>query len=560
MNDLLKEVTELLKINKLSSLMEGEELRAASLGDPEELSKLRGAGGRDRVLRLPRIFASEMSVGQSIAEDSEERSIFELWMSGIDGKTPDEKIKEIQKFFNSDSLSENYTISQTLSHLQFVNCFVYIMKEFNPSVSGFLWEPLLAGLFGGKVQIGRQVPAGKAHDIADIRILTSGTDKPYSLKVLSGGDVKGSFKDLANHFKNAPNEEMIYEIIRKSTNDEMEFYRFTLDKNTIMEYLGGYPFRKVAVTKEIEFIMDPEQSEYVKIEDGILKIRHSDKNAVAKDLVIAHAPRSSKPAEEQATTIIKFTYTQAIERKHHDEMSLEPAGEAEKEAWNNKEIIFAGKYKAELAEYDGDTAVTQYRQEQDPKLRTGKAAKVWGNGKTFEKWSNLYGQTAGRPDLWADFWVQATDPDTGAPGFREKHQFLIPENQWAAKRYATLTITHEKVQVLFEKAAERIGYELKNMFNHLADLTDNIGRFFLSNCGGSGETAKCSKSDASNRGTAGEKAKQNASDLHKTTQASVEKLTAGDRQMALPFEHKITLTDLDSLIESMVKGTRKNKS
>ena len=65
--------------------------------------------------------------------------------------------------------------------------------------------------------------------------------------------------------------------------------------------------------------------------------------------------------------------------------------------------------------------------------------------------------------------------------------------------------------------------ELTDMFNHLADLTDNIGRFFLSNCGGAQKVQKCDKKDAANRGTAATEAKGNAANLKTAVDASIEK-------------------------------------
>jgi hypothetical protein len=55
------------------------------------------------------------------------------------------------------------------------------------------------------------------------------------------------------------------------------------------------------------------------------------------------------------------------------------------------------------------------------------------------------------------------------------------------------------------------------MFNSMAALTDNIGRFFLTDCGG-GEKGpkKCTSADSRKRNTAGRTAMQNAHDLETT--------------------------------------------
>ena len=101
---------------------------------------------------------------------------------------------------------------------------------------------------------------------------------------------------------------------------------------------------------------------------------------------------------------------------------------------------------------------------------------------------------------------------------------------------------------MFEKSAGRLGEELTGMFNNLADLTDNIGRFFLSNCGGAQKVQKCSKEDAARRGSAGQTAKQNAEDLKAAVDESVEKAVDESTDIR-EVEHSI---NLNKLIEQVI--------
>jgi hypothetical protein len=606
MSDLLKEVTRLLQENKLSSLMEQNK----SEEDEGSIEKeFLGAQARTREFRLPPIFASEISVGQK--PGSEERSAFQTWMQHIEGGTVDEKIKNIQAFFDSDVSS--YTIAETLSHLMFLNSFVYIMKEFNPSVAGFLWEPLLAGLFGGEGGVGKQIPAGAEHDIADIRVyMANGEEVPYSLKVLSGGDVKGSFTDLANHFALRPDEPMIYEIIYKGSESTMEFYRFEINKETVWDILGGFKYVASIETEEQEFIMDPKAGDIAKVDGSIIQIKHGKKfsektgevdekgkeltnpvwkghylpiakatyltNAQKKDY--AKKKKAAEAAGKEAPPIPRepryLIKTNAAARKNIENIKLQPMGEEEKIAWDDDEILIGGRYKANLA-IAGEKEGEVRSRHMATKTRRNASTVIWGEDLAF--WERLH-QTLG----WQEFWEYVKHPEKGAPGVTEKEQFHIPIGQWrgAADPYATLVIDTPRVQEIFQKSAQRIGEDLTNMFEHLAELTDNIGRFFLSSCG----SKKCSKAEAANRGQAGTEAKQNATDLQVSVNKSVEKMQdvegpapgtpefksgseagqdsmrAANRQApGVGFqEHKITLTDLDSLIESMVKGIRKNKS
>ena len=57
------------------------------------------------------------------------------------------------------------------------------------------------------------------------------------------------------------------------------------------------------------------------------------------------------------------------------------------------------------------------------------------------------------------------------------------------------------------------------MFNSLADLTDNIGRFFLVDCG---EGTKCTPKDAANRNQAGQNAISDSHELQRAVASSVQ--------------------------------------
>jgi len=495
-----------------------------------------GAGERERVLRLPNVFASEISVGQK--PNSEERSAFQTWMQHIEGATPDEKIKNVQAFFESDV--ENYTISETLSHLMFMNSFVFIMKEFNPSVSGFLWEPLLAGLFGGEGGYGKQIPAGTEHDIADIRVYKAdGTEEPYSLKVLSGGNVKGSFTDLANHFKLRSTEPMIYEIVHKGDESTMRFYKFAITEETVWEHLGGYKFVETLETAEETFIMNPEAS------GGIVQYSEDKKQILVRHAGQGQGGGSYKGKYLPVGTLKKGGVYKASSVQPYVN-NAKKMGLALNGVPVEKGHVFdmTAEYTAGLAKYGEEGEVAQAHKATE--ARTPMSKKVWGNDKQYAYWQQRY-----RDLSWREFWAEVADETTGAPGYVNTKQFVVPEAQWrkGANAYAELKIDSAKVQAIFEKSAARMGAELTAMFNHLADLTDNIGRFFLSNCGGPQKVQKCSKKDANNRGTAATEAKENATNLKTAVDASIEKAAADDAVAVQESKRPIVL---DKLIEQML--------
>ena len=505
-----------------------------------EVKEQEGAGERERVLRLPNVFASEISVGQK--PDSEERSAFQTWMQHIEGETPDEKIKNVQAFFESDV--ENYTISETLSHLMFLNAFVYIMKEFNPSVAGFLWEPLLAGLFGGEGGYGKQIPAGAEHDIADIRVYKAdGTEVPYSLKVLSGGDVKGSFTDLANHFKERSTEPMIYEIIYKGGESTMEFYKFAITEETVWDILGGFKFSPTLEKEEVQFKLNDPNYARLTSERGFTTLQIRDAKGKRggggfaedwKSIAVAH-----RVDDDGTPTEFYVKYTPQANNAIALNLRASDAGRIRKGTTFSAEADLT----ANLATYGEEgEVVAPYKA---TKKRTPMSKKIWGNDREYAKWQKLYNQLE-----WQQFWEAVTDDTDGASGYVKTEQFHIPPAQWLKgnKPYAKLIIDSKKVQKVFEKSAGRLGEELTAMFNNLADLTDNIGRFFLSNCGGAQKVQKCSKEDAARRGSAGQTAKQNAEDLKAAVDESVEKAVDESTDIR-EVEHSI---NLNKLIEQVI--------
>ena len=86
-----------------------------------------------------------------------------------------------------------------------------------------------------------------------------------------------------------------------------------------------------------------------------------------------------------------------------------------------------------------------------------------------------------------------------------------------AGRLGTLRITPKKVEDFFQKAASRMNDDLIVMFNSLAALTDNIGRFFLVDCDGN----PCTNKDAANRNQAGQNAISDSHELQRAVASSV---------------------------------------
>ena len=91
-----------------------------------------------------------------------------------------------------------------------------------------------------------------------------------------------------------------------------------------------------------------------------------------------------------------------------------------------------------------------------------------------------------------------------------------------AKGLGVLRITDAEVVKFFEESAKTMNEELVTMFNKLADLNDNIGRFFLSSCGHDGDNpTQCTDKDAANRTQAGQDAINDSIELEAAVVKSV---------------------------------------
>jgi hypothetical protein len=416
----------------------------------QDVSPSAARRGEERALRLPVAFPTEISVGQS--PTSEDREMFELWMSRIPGDDLSSKVQAIESFIEEPPETN---VSETLSFLMFLNTFAYILKEFNASVAGFMWEPFLAALIGGDASV--QVPTSE-HDIADVKL----AGERFSLKILrEDGAVGGSFVDLVKHFQVNPDEPMTYYVIKK-IGSKMVFYEFSISKETLFNFIG-HPKTEKVFKSQVSSVTAPEDSSV-----GRLKLAVKEK-----------LPRGYK--------IEKITLP-------------------------DSEDALRGKVKAG-EKYDAHIGV--------PTAVAGKAGKgakltanakhLWGSQESYEKFY------AAQND--PDFWQKV---EGNAPGFKNKQQFEIGWNYAKAnqhvKELGTIDISKETMDRAFTRGASLIGQDLTDLFNSMAGLMDNVGKFFLMNCDDGG---KCTPDDLKQRGSAGKEALEDATIVKRVVDSKI---------------------------------------
>jgi len=443
-------------------------------GEEKRRPQSPGRARRERKLRLPLQFPTEISVGQTPGDA--DREMFELWMSKIAPGAPiKDKIQSIQEFINNPP-SVKYSVADTLSYLMFVQTFAFIIREFNASVAGFLWEPFLAAMVGeGSIQVPTSM-----HDIADVRLKLRTNEGliRVSLKILrEEGNVGGSFVDLVRHFKENPKEPMVYLVIKKLENDtHMKFYQFPVSIDTFFEFIG-HPKLQVEYAPVLKpWSWAPQ--------DRV--IRTKSPSAALRDL------RAQDPEHGYYRwRVIKITDSEGND--------LEGAA------------LPGEQYNVYLEE---PTKIAG-----DPGQVAGMgpaAARLWGSPEEYVQWYSLWrGLVASGKGH--EFWNLVLEGKEGvtpngkpARGIKEKEQFEVSAGVLKTKKVAdlgTLDISNDTLDQAFANGAESIGEDLTNLFTAMAELVEDVSRFFLIDCGDPlGSAVKCGPDDEKMRAESGKDA------------------------------------------------------
>ena len=531
----------------IEEVMNSMDAAGIPLGEDAERSPSPAETRRARSLRFPLIIPAEQSVGQYTAEEgSEDRATFEAWMKKIapEGDLA-AKCAAIQKFI--DSPDEGMSVAKTLSFLMFLQTFSYMIREFNASVAGFLWEPFLAAMFGGtSVQVHTE-----EGDIADVKLQVSrdGVTRRVSLKILSPtGAVGGSFVDLVNHFAKNPDQPMVYVVIRKMPGKTksgkgikeatMAFWEFEISQETFFEWIGP---PGLAILKETLPYTHPEDgppdwgrnelAQYLqaeKLEKGWRVETSSGKNPIPR-IFDANGVLVPSPGRTGSTIVPGETY--------------------------QIKIRTVGKVPAAA----GGTALS------------GNAKTIWGTPEQYSEWYALWKEMQGDPKFWQlvrgphlrrikdaadagppalsqeEMEIEVPFAPDGAAGYQNSEQFEIGSSYQEGilkDPIGTINILPSVMEETFARGAEMIGDDLTEMFNALSALIDNVGRFFLIDCGDPREEAKtCDEKDASTRSTAGTAAIEDAATLKRVVDDRIAtefaRQDASDpRQLGLGFEEE----------------------
>jgi len=178
---------------------------------------------------------------------SKDRQIIEEFTRNIKGDTVEAKLQSLNNVLSGEA--ENPSLGEILATLLMIEVLNSILDEFTEAAGGFIFEGFLAGLFGGQAV---QITGGEGDEtgsvgkpITDVRL----GDKEYSLKLLGPGtDVKGSFKNMVEHFK-AKNH-VIYLDARR-TGEGLQFGEFDITLSSFLDVFVT-PFLKHVYKQEAE--------------------------------------------------------------------------------------------------------------------------------------------------------------------------------------------------------------------------------------------------------------------------------------------------------------------
>ncbi len=468
------------KIDNLQSLFEViSQVSLLNEEAPSELKKDLDASEQKSIdIKFPRIRISE-DFGKIGTGD---RATIEKFAANIAGNTLEEKIANLNSILTE--ANPDASIGQLLSTMVITEILSSIVSDFTESAGGFIFEGFLAGLFGGKsVQIvdPKDIEGMDASGkpITDVIL----GDRHYSLKLLGQETgVKGSFRNMVNHFKTIPH--IVYLDARRIGKDQgLEFGEFTITLENFLDVFVTPFLKQVAKSKPVQIKTGADLKKLLTNLDG-----------------------EGKPVK-----IIKFT--RKLPAPYGARVfSFSPATEDKL----NEGRLGPNDFKKLLGTVmeTPDDELNQYGPfiviHADQKFEGTKAEKLFGNFSLVEEIKAAI-EEDDREKIF--FFLEKT------PGYTDPQQFEFTRKQAEDianfKTIGKLMIGPDYMKKAFANYANILRDTLTPVYDNLQLFTDNINDYFL---GVSKEGVE------QNRKQYAMNAIQNASDLEKSTASAVEKI------------------------------------
>jgi len=557
MSDLLKEVTRLLKNNRLSYLMEVEE---------GEL--------KTRSIKFPKFKINEKHWGKKADGSNEDRAIIENIAKGLPGHDPLSRVEALRSFLVEKLQGKEVSTQQVISNLMFLDIFASIVYDFNASVAGFLFESLFAGVFDGW-QIDATAGGGEA-GTTDVVLMTGKAKKQeteYSFKLLSPGTtIKGSFTDLVDGISKSSEAKEIYLVVEKegaAPKMTLNFYEFDITKDNWFNFIGHPVGKREPVYAPKEFIYGGEGTPKGLTKGALMRAK------VVSDKIVPKYSSKARKAEKDA-----------YDNLEEEEISFKNVSD---EALSDK-IKLSNEEGLPLKSSDILIVGRTYR----ANVKTGEQRYVISPGKS-KNFTVLYNDFIKSPEKFKqasgidmDFMTYITTDESGeAPYMKDPNFFEVlkslstygsgkgagqfeinpnfMKNHPKTRKGASLELDRDAFASAAEYYVDMVGEQVYKIFNDLNDLIGAISNYFITE---DSSQARTYAGVAKKAATALQKSTEehlegdagNPPSPRSTTSAGATNTGVDPRYAGKRDEHKLTSTDLDSLIESMIEGALKNNS
>ena len=377
---------------------------------------------------------------------SKDKEIITEFTRKIKGESVEAKLQFISNILSGEA--DNPSLGEILSTLMMIEILNSILDEFTEAAGGFIFEGFLAGLFGeDAVQItgGEDDDTGAAgKPITDVRI----GDKEYSLKLLgSGTNVKGSFKNMIEHFR--VKNHIIYLDARR-TGEGLQFGEFIITLDSFLDVFVT-PFLKVVDKKEAETYDNAKefQSLISRLRDegmAIKKITVGKKGLAPghpKWLTFQYAPKTGATLQEGALN------DEGMSSFVNGLVNMDPE---ELQQYAPFEIRYA-----------------------EAKFEGTKAEKLFGSYAVVEQVLRAI-KSGNKEEIFRS--LEET------PGYQKPMQFVFTKDQVekgikSFKHIGTLPISEAQLKKTWLLYGERLNNTLRPVYGVLNMFTQNINSYFL---------------------------------------------------------------------------------
>lgn len=257
-----------LSTNDLYTMVEQAMATIAPLLSEDMMPGMKGDQSTSDFLRyLPKFEMSE-KVGELSTPESqnEARETFGRYLNAVIASDPGlpGKIEYINSF-TTGQVAETASISEILSNLTFLKILSFVITQFSPSGSGFLFEAFLAALLQGTQMTERE--QGGALPIDDYREMvdpeTGEGGVPVSLKLLSPGTtVEGSIYNIIDFLRRSPVAleygGIKYVVAIKTTDNKLEFYKFDIKPEDFFYWISPKFFKWDLIAQAMQQYQQPQ--------------------------------------------------------------------------------------------------------------------------------------------------------------------------------------------------------------------------------------------------------------------------------------------------------------